>query len=118
VPSSEPRLTPPSSAASSYELTGGEIRLLKSTVPFATHVLVVGGMLLFFIAATLLTLQAPWQWWIFEYVVAAPVLVVLGQRTLRVQKGRDARHLLEAQLRAGHGGSFGSHDGGNAAGTR
>jgi len=37
---------------------------LKSNVPLSTHVLVVGVMLLFLLSATLITLQANWQWWL------------------------------------------------------
>ncbi len=37
---------------------------LKSNVPLSTHVLVVGVTLLFLLSATLITLQANWQWWL------------------------------------------------------
>ena len=44
--------------------TGGDVNPLKSNVPLSTHVLVVGVMLLFLLSATLITLQASWQWWL------------------------------------------------------
>jgi hypothetical protein len=100
VSSSEPRLTPPAASGSQHELTGEEINGLRSNVPFTTHILLVGSMLLFFLIATLITLQTSWEWWLIPAVVAVPVVVVLGQRYQRVQKAREARRLMEAELRA------------------
>lgn len=78
---------------------------LKSNVPFSTHILLVGSMLLFFLAATLITLQASWEWWLIPAVVAVPVVIVLAQRYQKVQKAREARRLMEAELRAARTGS-------------
>jgi hypothetical protein len=103
VSSSEPRLTPRS--GSQRELTGEDVNPLKSNVPFATHILLVGSMLLFFLAATLITLQASWEWWLIPAVVAVPVVIVLTQRYLKVQKAREARRLMESELRAARNGS-------------
>lgn len=69
-------------------------------MPLTTHILLVGSMLLFFLAATLVTLHATWQWWLIPAVVAVPVVVVLTQRYNKVQRARAARRLMEAELRA------------------
>ena len=119
--SSEPRLTKPTagqlSAAQANRLTTDPhpdgplttnaqtvdsltVNPLKSTVPLATHVLLVGVMLLFFLAATLITLQARWQWWLIPALVAVPVISVLTQRAKRVSRAREARRQLELQLRS------------------
>lgn len=99
VSSSEPRLTPPATSASQRELTG-DVDPLKSTVPFTTHVLLDGSMLLFFLAATLITLQTSWQWWLIPAAVAIPVAVILVQRYNRAARAREARRRMEAELRA------------------
>ena len=99
VSSSEPRLSRPT-VGSHAELTSGDANPLKSNVPLTTHILVVGIMLLFFVGATLITLQATWQWWILPAAIAIPVLVILGQRWDRRQKAKDARRAMEAELRA------------------
>ncbi len=64
VRSSGPDLTGSSSTGSAPELTGGDVNPLKSNVPLSTHVLLVGVTLLFLLSATLITLQANWQWWL------------------------------------------------------
>lgn len=97
--SSEPRLT----RATAGELTGDVANPLKSNVPFTTHILLVGSMLLFFVAATLITLQATWQWWLIEVAIAIPVLVVLVERYTRARGAREARRAMEAELRAAGG---------------
>ncbi len=81
-------------------MTGGEDNPLKSTVPVTTHVLLVGVMLIFFLGATLITLQATWQWWVIPAVIAIPVIVILAQRWSRMQKAKAARKAMEAELRA------------------
>ena len=103
VSSSEPRLNR-SAADSQRELTGAEQNPLKSNVPLTTHILVVGIMLLFFIGATLITLQATWQWWVLPAVIAIPVIVILAQRWDRRQKAKAARKAMEADLRAARQG--------------
>ncbi len=100
VSSSEPRLSRPSTAGSQHELTAGDENPLKSNVPLTTHILLVGVMLIFFIGATLITLQATWQWWVIPMVIAIPVIVILAQRWDRMQKARAARKAMEAELRA------------------
>jgi hypothetical protein len=105
VSSSDPRLNRPSAAGSDRELTGGDMNPLKSTVPFATHVLLVGAMLLFFSSATLITLQASWQWWLIPAVIAIPVAVVLGGRIAKVRASRETRRAMDAELRDARGGS-------------
>ena len=97
--SSEPRLNRPSTAAQ-RELTGAELNPLKSNVPVTTHILLVGIMLLFFLGATLITLQASWQWWVLPAVIAIPVVVILAQRWDHRQKAKAARKAMEAELRA------------------
>ena len=99
VSSSEPRLNRPSTAAQ-RELTGAELNPLKSNVPVTTHILLVGIMLLFFLGATLITLQASWQWWVLPAVIAIPVVVILAQRWDHRQKAKAARKAMEAELRA------------------
>jgi len=99
VSSSEPRLSRPT-VGSHEELASGQVNPLKSNVPLTTHVLVVGIMLLFFVTATLITLQANWLWWLIPAVLAIPVLVILAQRWDRRQKAKDARRAMEAELRA------------------
>jgi hypothetical protein len=64
VRSSEPDLTGSSSTGPRPRAAGGGVNPLKSNVPLSTHVLVVGVMLLFLLSATLITLQASWQWWL------------------------------------------------------
>ena len=104
--SSEPRLSRPLTVGSAPELTGPDTNPLKSNVPFATHIVLIGFMLLFFVSATLITLQAAWPWWIIAVVIAIPVVVVLAQRYARVQKARRQRLELEAKL--GRGRSAGA----------
>ena len=99
VSSSEPRLSRPT-VGSHAELTSADANPLKSNVPLTTHILLVGIMLLFFLGATLITLQASWQWWLLPAAVAIPVIVILGQRWDRRQKAKDARRAMEAELRA------------------
>jgi len=106
VPSSEPDLTGSSSAGSAPELTGGDVNPLKSNVPLSTHVLVVGVMLLFLLSATLITLQASWQWWLSAVAVAVPVAAVLIERFGRVRTARKDRRLeMESALGAAAGGN-------------
>jgi hypothetical protein len=107
VSSSEPRLTRPSAPNSQYELTGSGENPLKSNVPLTTHILLVGVMLLFFISATLITLQATWQWWVLPAAIAIPVIVILAQRWDHMQKARAARKAAEAELRAARRASTG-----------
>ena len=102
VSSSEPRLSRPT-VGSHEELTSADANPLKSNVPLATHILLVGIMLLFFLVATLITLQAGWQWWLIPAVIAIPVVVILAQRWDRRQKAKDARRAMEAELRAAAG---------------
>lgn len=104
VSSSDPRLSRPLTVGSSPELIGADSTVLKSNVPFSTHIVLVGSMLLFFVSATLITLQAAWPWWIIAVVIAIPVAVVLSQRYIRVQKARKARLELEAKLGRGRTG--------------
>ena len=47
-------------------------------------------MLLFFAVATLITLQASLLWWVIPVVIAIPVVLVLGERSNRVLKAREA----------------------------
>lgn len=99
--SSEPR--PRTSAASEQTppaLAGIDAEALKSTVPLSSHVLLVGTMLLFFVVATLITLQAGWMWWLIPTVIAVPVAAVLVERTNRMLKSREAARALEEELRA------------------
>jgi hypothetical protein len=103
VSSSEPRLSRPT-VGSHAELTSGDVDPLKSNVPLTTHILVVGTMLLFFLGATLITLQATWQWWLLPAAIAIPVVVILGRRWDRRQKAKDARRAMEAELRAAAAG--------------
>ncbi len=106
VPSSEPDLTGSPSTGSARELTGGDVDPLKSNVALSTHVLVVGVMLLFFLSATLITLQASWQWWLSAVAVAVPVTAVLIERFGRVRTARKDRRLeIESALRAAAGGN-------------
>jgi len=78
---------------------------LKSNVPLSTHVLVVGVMLLFLLSATLITLQASWQWWLSAVAAAVPVTVVLIERFGRVRTARKDRRLeMESALGAAAGG--------------
>ena len=100
--SSEPRLTQSFATGGQRELTGNEENQLKSTVPPATHVLLVGVMLLFFTSATLITLQAGWQWWLIVVAIAVPVIVVLAERIGRVRKSREAIRRLTAARPAPH----------------
>ncbi|SDO25869.1 hypothetical protein SAMN04515671_0335 [Nakamurella panacisegetis] len=104
--SSEPRLSRPLTVGSAPELTGPDSNPLKSNVPLSTHIALIGCMLLFFVSATLITLQAAWPWWIVVVVIAIPVLVVLSQRYGRVRKARRERLELEAKL--GRGRSAGA----------
>ena len=85
-------------------MIGGEQNPLKSTVPLTTHILLVGVMLIFFIGATLITLQATWQWWVIPAVIAIPVVVILAQRWDRMHKAKAARRAMEAELRAARQG--------------
>ncbi len=103
VSSSEPRLSRPT-VGSHAELTSAGANPLKSNVPLTTHILVVGIMLLFFLGATLITLQATWEWWLLPAVIAVPVVVILGRRWDRRQKAKDARRAMEAELRAAANG--------------
>ncbi len=103
VSSSEPRLTQSSATGGQRELTGNEHNPLRSTVPLATHILLVGVMLLFFISATLITLQAGWQWWLIAVAIAIPVIVVLAERIGRVRKAREARRRLTDGIPAPYG---------------
>ena len=106
VPSSEPDLTGSSSAGSARELTGGDVNPLKSNVPLSTHVLVVGVTLPFLLSATLITLQASWQWWLSAVAVAVPVAAVLIERFGRVRTARKDRRLeMESALGAVPGGN-------------
>ncbi|MET3803739.1 ABC-type multidrug transport system fused ATPase/permease subunit [Nakamurella sp. UYEF19] len=102
MPSSEPRSTnpQPSFSHSAGALSADNENLLKSNVPFTTHILLVGSMILFFIAATLITLQTSWQWWLIPAAIAIPVVAVLIERGKRVSKARAATRLMEAELRA------------------
>ncbi len=78
---------------------------MKSNVPLSTHILVVGVMLLFFLSATLVTLQASWQWWLSAVTVAVPVAAVLLERFRRVRTARKDRRLeMESALWAAVGG--------------
>ncbi len=106
MPSSEPDLTGSSSAGSARELTGGDVNPLKSNVPLSTHVLVVGVTLPFLLSATLITLQASWQWWLSAVAVAVPVAAVLIERFGRVRTARKDRRLeMESALGAVPGGN-------------
>ena len=99
--SSEPSPNQPAPAEQTRPVLAGiDADVLKSNVPFTTHILLVGVMLLFFSIATLITLQAPWMWWLIPAVIAVPVLAVLVERTNRVLKAREASRVLDAQLRA------------------
>ncbi len=97
VSSSEPRLNRPSAIGTQHEPTGGDENPLKSTVPLTTHILLVGVMLLFFLAATLITLQATWLWWLIPAVIAVPVVTILAQRWNRMQRARAARRAMAAE---------------------
>ncbi len=103
VSSSEPRLNPSSneSTMAAHQLTGDPVTRPKSTVSLTTHILLVGTMLLFFLVATLVTLQVTWQWWVIPAAVAIPVVAVLAERTIRTQKARESRRALAAGLRSG-----------------
>ena len=99
--SSESRPNPSSPAAHTQPaLAHIDADALKSNVPRSTHVLLVGVMLLFFVVATLITLQAAWMWWLIPAVIAVPVLAVLVERTNRMLKAREASRMLEAELQA------------------
>jgi hypothetical protein len=97
VSSSEPRLSRPAVSRSEREineLISGDMNPLKSTVPFTTHILLVGSMLLFFVAATLITLQASWEWWLIEVAIAIPVVTVIVGRWNKVQRLKAERRAM------------------------
>lgn len=102
VSSFDPRLTPVPAAAHP-ELTAADFASLKSTVPHSTHILVGGVMLLFFTTATLITLQAGLLWWLVPVAFAVPVVVVLAQRTARVNRSRASHLAVAAALREAAG---------------
>ncbi len=98
---SEPRPNQSAAAQQSQPaLAGIDADALKSTVPMSSHVLLVGIMLLFFVVATLITLQVSWMWWLIPAVIAVPVIAVLVERTNRWLKTREAARALEAELNA------------------